>query len=169
MSPDDWKKRNVVSIYKKEYRDLIKTCWLVSLLRIFRQVFERLVFDTLFNYFMQNKLHYFLSVNLVLFKATVRLFNSYQLRSSFTKVLIVIHCDLHWSFDDIWQSLWEIFVIWIEILWRRWDILLKSVEMYFKKLIAQCCFKWSDFVEEEHTGWGFSVFCDRISFILNLY
>ena len=97
------------------------------------------------------------------------LFISYQLRSSFTKVLIVIHCDLHWSFDDIWQSLWEIFVIWIEILWRRWDILLKSVEMYFKKLIAQCCFKWSDYIEEEHTGWGFSVFCDRIPFILNSY
>lgn len=141
----------------------------MSVYSVFLDKFLRDLSLTQFNYFMQNKLHYFLSVNLVLFKATVRLFISYQLRSSFTKVLIVIHCDLHWSFDDIWQSLWEIFVIWIEILWRRWDILLKSVEMYFKKLIAQCCFKWSDYIEEEHTGWGFSVFCDRIPFILNSY
>ena len=54
--PEDWKKGNVVPIHKKESRNLIKNYRPISLLLIFSKVFERLVFNALFNFFLQNKL-----------------------------------------------------------------------------------------------------------------
>ena len=54
--PDDWKKSNVVPIHKKESKNLIKNYRPISLVQIFSKVFERLVFNTLFNFFLQNKL-----------------------------------------------------------------------------------------------------------------
>ena len=53
---DDWKKSNVVPIHKKESKSLIENYRSASLLPIFSKVFERLVFNTLFNFFLQNKL-----------------------------------------------------------------------------------------------------------------
>ena len=54
--PNDWKKSNVVPINKKEQKNLIKNYRPISLLSIFSKVFERLVFNMLFNFFLQNKL-----------------------------------------------------------------------------------------------------------------
>ena len=48
---DDWKKNNVVPIHKKESKNLIKNYQPISLLPIFSEAFERLVFNTLFNFF----------------------------------------------------------------------------------------------------------------------
>ena len=52
---DDWKKSNVVPIHKKEPKNFIKNYRPINL-PIFSKVFERLVFNTLFNFFLQNKL-----------------------------------------------------------------------------------------------------------------
>ena len=54
--PDDWKETNVVPFHKKESKNLIKNYRTISLLPIFSKVFERQVFNTLFNFFLQNKL-----------------------------------------------------------------------------------------------------------------
>ena len=54
--PDDWKKSNVVPIHKRDSKNLIKNYRPISLLPIFSKVFERLIFNSLFNYFIQNKL-----------------------------------------------------------------------------------------------------------------
>ena len=54
--PDDWKKSNVVPVHKKESTNLIKNHRPISLLPIFSKIFERLKFNSLFNYLMQNKL-----------------------------------------------------------------------------------------------------------------
>ena len=56
LFPDDCKKSNVVPIHKKESKNLIKNYRPINLLPIFSKVFERLVFNTLFNFFLQNKL-----------------------------------------------------------------------------------------------------------------
>ena len=50
--------RNVMQFQfiKKESKNLIKNYRPISLLPIFSKVFERLVFNTLFNFFSQNKL-----------------------------------------------------------------------------------------------------------------
>ena len=54
--PEDWKKSSVVPIHKKESKNLIKNFRPISLLPIFSKVFQRLVFNALFNFFLQNKL-----------------------------------------------------------------------------------------------------------------
>ena len=54
--PEDWKKCNVVPVYKKVSTNLINNYRPISLLPIFSKIFERLVFNSLLNYFMQNKL-----------------------------------------------------------------------------------------------------------------
>ena len=54
--PDDWKKSNVVPIHKRDSKNLIKNYCPISLLPIFSKIFERLIFNSLFNYFKQNKL-----------------------------------------------------------------------------------------------------------------
>ena len=54
--PEDWKKSNVVPIHKKESKNLIKNYRHIILLPIFSKVFQRIVFNALFNFFLQNKL-----------------------------------------------------------------------------------------------------------------
>ena len=54
--PEDWKKSNVVPIHKKESRNLIKNYRPISLLPIFSKILERLIFNSMLNYFRQNKL-----------------------------------------------------------------------------------------------------------------
>ena len=46
--PYDGKKSNVVPIHKKESKDL-------SLLPVFSKILERLIFNSIFNYFIRNK------------------------------------------------------------------------------------------------------------------
>ena len=50
--PDDWKNSNVVPIHKRDSKNLIKNYRPISLLPIFSKVFERPIFNYLFNYFM---------------------------------------------------------------------------------------------------------------------
>ena len=54
--PEDWKKSKVVPIHKKESKNVIKIYRPISLLPIFSKVFEGLVFNALFNFFLQIKL-----------------------------------------------------------------------------------------------------------------
>ena len=54
--PDDWQKSNVVPIHQRDSKNLIKNYRPISLFPIFSKVFERLIFNSLFNYFIQNKL-----------------------------------------------------------------------------------------------------------------
>ena len=49
--PEDWKKRNVVPIHKNKLKNVIKNYRPISLLPVFLKVLERLLFDTLFNFF----------------------------------------------------------------------------------------------------------------------
>ena len=53
---EDWKKSNVVSAHKKESANFIKNYGPISLLPISSKIFERLIFNSLLNYFTQNKL-----------------------------------------------------------------------------------------------------------------
>ena len=56
LYPDDWNKSNVVPIHKKESKNLIENYRPISLLPVFSKVFERIIFKSLFNYFLENKL-----------------------------------------------------------------------------------------------------------------
>ena len=54
--PDDLKKSNIVSCQKKDSKNLIKNYRPISLLPIFSKLFERLIYNSLYKYFIQNKL-----------------------------------------------------------------------------------------------------------------
>ena len=48
--PEIWKKANVVPVHKKEDKYLLKNYCSVSLLPIFSKIFERVIYNSLFNY-----------------------------------------------------------------------------------------------------------------------
>ena len=54
--PEIWKAANVVPVHKKEDKCLVKNYRPISLLPIFAKVFERVIYNSLFNYFLHNKL-----------------------------------------------------------------------------------------------------------------
>ena len=54
--PEIWKVANVVPVHKKEDKSLVKNYCPISLLPIFTKVFERVIYNSLFNYFLYNKL-----------------------------------------------------------------------------------------------------------------
>ena len=85
---DDWKKSNVVPVHKKESTNLIKNYHPISLLPIFSKVFERLMFNSLYNYFMQNKLFTECKVS---YLVTHALHNCCQLHIKSIKVLTVTY------------------------------------------------------------------------------
>ena len=50
------KKGNVVPVHKKEENNLLKNYRPISLLPIFSKVIERIIYNSLFNHFISNKL-----------------------------------------------------------------------------------------------------------------
>ena len=86
--PDDWKKSKVVPIYKNDAKILIKTYRPISPLPIVSKIFERLMFNFLFDYFIQNTV--FTECQCCFIPAICVLLNLYQLSKKSTKVLIVI-------------------------------------------------------------------------------
>ena len=53
--PDYWNKAKVVPIHRKESKNLLKNYRPISLLPIFRKIFERVMFKDLFNCFHKNE------------------------------------------------------------------------------------------------------------------
>ena len=54
--PDIWKKVNVVPVHNQEEKNLLKNYNPISLCPIFSKVFERIIYNSLFNQFIGNKL-----------------------------------------------------------------------------------------------------------------
>ena len=56
ISPVDWKKINIVPVHKKGNQNLIKNYRPISLLPIFSKIYEKLIFNSIFKYFITNNL-----------------------------------------------------------------------------------------------------------------
>ena len=54
--PELWKKANVVPVHKREDKMLVKNYRPISLFPIFGRMFERVIYNSLFNYFQSNRL-----------------------------------------------------------------------------------------------------------------
>ena len=54
--PEDWRKGNIIPVHKKEIKNCLKNYRSISLLPIVSKIFERLIFNSLFNFFVQNEL-----------------------------------------------------------------------------------------------------------------
>ena len=87
--PEDWKKSNVVPIYKKESKNLIKNYRPTSLLPVFTKVFERLVLMRCLTSFCE--INCSLLVNLASYLVAPVFLNYYQSRMKFTKASIATH------------------------------------------------------------------------------
>ena len=55
--PKTWKKLNAVPVHKKQDKMLVKNYRPISLLPIFGKMFERFIYNSLFNYFQSNRYH----------------------------------------------------------------------------------------------------------------
>ena len=53
--PIEWKKANVIPVYKKGNKQEISNYRPISLLPIFSKIFERIIFNNIFNYMDENK------------------------------------------------------------------------------------------------------------------
>ena len=54
--PTEWKMANVVPIHKRDDKQNVKSYRLVSLLAIFGKIFERLIYNKMFSFFIENDL-----------------------------------------------------------------------------------------------------------------
>ena len=52
--PTEWKKANVVPFHKKGEKQILKKCRSISLLSIAGKIFERLFYDRVFEFFIEN-------------------------------------------------------------------------------------------------------------------
>ena len=54
--PNDWKKGNVVPIFKKDDKQVLKNYHPISLLLVCGKIFEKLIFNEMFKFFIENDL-----------------------------------------------------------------------------------------------------------------
>ena len=54
--PDIWKRANIIPIHNKNQKNLLKNYRPVSLLPICSKIFERLIFNSIYNYLHKHKL-----------------------------------------------------------------------------------------------------------------
>ena len=106
--PNLWKKANVVPIHKKGEKDLIKNYCPVSLLPIFGNIFERLIFNSLFKYIDKNELlksnqtrfHPFDSCVNQLLSINHEIFSNFDCDPP--KDIRAVFLDISKAFDKIW-------------------------------------------------------------------
>ena len=105
--PDDWEK--VVPVHKKESTNLIKNYRPISLHPIFSKIFERLIFNSLYNYFMNNKLFTECQSGFIpsdscvaqLLSITHEICNSFDPSASDTRGIFL---DISKVFDKLWHE-----------------------------------------------------------------
>ena len=86
MFPDIWKRSNICPIHKKGDKQIINNCRPVSLLPICGKIFERIIFNSLYEYVEENKL---LSVHQSGFQSN---------DSCVNQLLLIVH-NLYKAFD----------------------------------------------------------------------
>ena len=89
---DDWKKDNIVPVRKKDLRTMLIN-HPISLLPIFAKIFEKIVFTSMFEYFIENEL--FTVCQLVFFQVILALHNSEVLYMKYTNHLIKAHLQIN--------------------------------------------------------------------------
>ena len=106
--PSEWKKANVVPVFKKNNKEELKNYRPISLLPVSSKIFERLLYDSMFKFFTENNLislnqsgfkpgdscvNQLLSITHQIFKS---LDNGHEVRSVFL--------DMYKAFDKVWHK-----------------------------------------------------------------
>ena len=106
--PFDWNKANVVPVFKKGAKQLLKNHCPISLLPITGKIFERLLYNQMFEFFIGNDL---ISQTQSAFKpgascVNQRLAITYEIYKSFDVCLDVsaVFLDISKAFDKVWHQ-----------------------------------------------------------------
>ena len=106
--PSEWKKGNVVPIHKKDDKQCLKNYRPISLLPICRKIFEKLIFNEMFRFFVENEL---ISPNQLGFKPGDSCINhvlaiTHEICKSFDDGFEVrgVVLDISKAFDKVWQE-----------------------------------------------------------------
>ena len=106
--PAEWKKANIVLVHKKGHKHFLKNYRPVSLLPICGKIFERLIYNNLFEYFIENDL---ISQNQSGFKPGDSCLNqlisiTHEIYRSFDVGLEVrgVFLDISKAFDKVWHE-----------------------------------------------------------------
>ena len=106
--PFDWNKANVVPVFKKGAKQLLKNHCPISLLPITGKIFERLLYNQMFEFFIGNDL---ISQTQSAFKpgascVNQRLAITYEIYKSFDASLDVsaVFLDISKAFDKVWHQ-----------------------------------------------------------------
>ena len=144
--PDDWKKSNVVPIHNKESKNLLKNYRPISLLHVFSNVSERIIFNSLFNYFLENKLF------------TTKCQSGFLPGDSCISQLLSVTHEIYKSFDcnrsvdvsgsffrhlkSLWQGLAWWFNLQTQVIWCRKQTSKPNSEL-FNKPPTTCSTQWA--------------------------
>ena len=108
ISPSEWKKGNIVPIHKKGDKQTLKNYRPVSLLPICRKILERLIFNEMFDFFIENEL---ISSNRSGFKLGDSCVNqlvsiTHEIYKSFDESHEVrgVFLDISKAFDKVWHD-----------------------------------------------------------------
>ena len=107
--PAEWKKANVVPVPRKGDKQILKNYWPVSLLPMWGKIFEHLIYNNLFEYFIENDL---IPQNQSGLKPGDSCINqlisiTHELYQSFDDRLEVrgVFLDISKAFDKVWHEL----------------------------------------------------------------
>ena len=106
--PTEWKKVNVVPVHKKGDKQILKNYRPISLLPIVGKIFERLLYDRMFDFFVKNNL---ISKNHSIFRPGDSCSNellsiTHEIYQSFDVNLEVraVFLDISKAFDKVWHK-----------------------------------------------------------------
>ena len=160
--PEIWKKANLVPIHKKEDKMLVKYYCPISVLPIFRKMFERVIYNSLFNYFQSNGL-----------------FTPFQSGfppgdSCITQLLSIIHEIHETAFDenltvDVRGVFLGISKLFDKVCIMESFLTTFATQKLSGKLRTKSCLKWSNIRVEKNNVWNSTRISTRDTLVFNIH
>ena len=108
--PHSWKKANVIPVFKKAKKHLVKNYRPISLLPIFAKIFERIIFKDLYSYLFSNRLITEKQSGFIKGDSTINqlLSITHMIHQSFDceppKEVRSLYLDISKAFDKVWHK-----------------------------------------------------------------
>ena len=168
--PSSWKKANVLLIHKKENRQLKKNYRPISLLPICRKIFEKLMFDAIYEFLCENQL---LTPNQSGFRAgdstinqllsiTNKIYSAFEEFPSRETRAVFLHISK--AFDKVWNDglLFKL---------KSYGIsgCLFTIIKDFLNNRHTCCLEWKELYLVPYNSWGTSRLCARSLAFLDIH